>query len=681
MGNFFGFQGEEKKESNISKDTEKIKNIFSSALKQMGQVVQDVKNVLLDPKSLPTHSLLEEGKKSLEKENWQKAKTFFLEGATRYDLDCMFQLQQMYQQGIGVEADDSQSWFWARMCAEAGSGTGDYLTGYAYLTGKGVEKNKQKAFAYFERACRRGNAEAKRYLDELVKEHIVILSLEAGESESQLQQAFVSLPFDDKEDFERSLKLAGIKNNALGKRCAGHRYLEGRGVEKDVIAAYYWLKKASELDDVYAYSYLAKMYATGTGVLLDYYEAIRLYDVAVNLGRLAPNKTTEIAAEQAEILKERLAMSISEINSRIDNNKKRTLTGNVSSEVQTHFLQLGWLRNDIFSCGELASLHLFGSGVPFDANEALFFAGKAILGMKNSTCQVQGIDFVYYLLSYMYAWGIGIKKNTKTAEYYFQQAALTGQEYRGYSSVYDYMEVNNTAQINKGLYFKGLSYELPMFSNGIDYKQALEIYKADAENNFLPSIYKVMWFYIRHYGSELTDTMFYAYWEKANRLVMQTEGTPNLEYHISEISGMILTQYNAMKHFVYESLTGPMILEIAKRLSNTGNPEFAKICFDIANKRDEKTHLSDRITHTDYVHKNVNVAQTSIPPQNLEDEDEDEEECLQQEYLDDDDDDEDDDEDELKYWYDGPGNEYYSYETGQVEDPSYFEEHPNEYRG
>lgn len=41
-----------------------------------------------------------------------------------------------------------------------------------------------------------------------------------------------------------------------------------------------------------------------------------------------------------------------------------------------------------------------------------------------------------------------------------------------------------------------------------------------------------------------------------------------------------------------------------------------------------------------------------------------EEERAHQEYL-----------DELRYWYDGPGNEYYSYETGQVEDPSYFENH------
>ena len=32
------------------------------------------------------------------------------------------------------------------------------------------------------------------------------------------------------------------------------------------------------------------------------------------------------------------------------------------------------------------------------------------------------------------------------------------------------------------------------------------------------------------------------------------------------------------------------------------------------------------------------------------------------------------------YWYNGPGNEYYSEVTGQVEDPGYFEDHPDEYR-
>lgn len=35
---------------------------------------------------------------------------------------------------------------------------------------------------------------------------------------------------------------------------------------------------------------------------------------------------------------------------------------------------------------------------------------------------------------------------------------------------------------------------------------------------------------------------------------------------------------------------------------------------------------------------------------------------------------------EEDYWLNGPGNEYYSHETHHVEDPSYFENHPDENR-
>lgn len=55
------------------------------------------------------------------------------------------------------------------------------------------------------------------------------------------------------------------------------RYLDGRGVVKDVDEAVHWCKKSAEQNDAGALFLLAELYESGTGVQQDLHEAISLY--------------------------------------------------------------------------------------------------------------------------------------------------------------------------------------------------------------------------------------------------------------------------------------------------------------------------------------------------------------------------------------------------------------------
>lgn len=135
------------------------------------------------------------------KQDFKKAEMLFKKGAKKGDIESIYNLAVMYEKGIGVKSNlkeaiklykkaaqkgymDAQynlatiyykdnnltkAIYWYKKAALQGDSESLYNMGWFYANGKGVLKNKIKAYQYWIEAAKRSHQKAQDELDKLCK--------------------------------------------------------------------------------------------------------------------------------------------------------------------------------------------------------------------------------------------------------------------------------------------------------------------------------------------------------------------------------------------------------------------------------------------------------------------------------------------------------------------------------
>lgn len=208
----------------------------------------------------------------------------------RGDSDSMYRLAQMYQDGVGVDADASVAFHWLRQAALAGHIAAQSKLGDAYFLGNGVIENRQEALHWRQRAAdqgapqsqyalagmyQSGNAVAKN--EDLAK-HWYFLAADKGYVPAQKMLAALYLaglgPKYQPHDAFLWLRRAA-ETDPTSQWMVANLYISGIGVDKDDVQALFWTRRAAENGMAPAQNNLAEAYLQGAGVNRDDKEALK----------------------------------------------------------------------------------------------------------------------------------------------------------------------------------------------------------------------------------------------------------------------------------------------------------------------------------------------------------------------------------------------------------------------
>jgi TPR repeat protein len=159
----------------------------------------------------------------------KQAATYFRLAAKQGNIDAQAALAECYYKGEGMDHDDKKAAKWVECAAQQGHKGAQYNIGLCYTNGIGVEKNHVKAKQWFKKAANQGDVGAIYRLGLLE------------------DMEYPGHRPDPEKAFHYYLEAAGKGHgNAMVKAC--FRSLERASIvkspERELKAAYYWLKQA-----------------------------------------------------------------------------------------------------------------------------------------------------------------------------------------------------------------------------------------------------------------------------------------------------------------------------------------------------------------------------------------------------------------------------------------------------
>jgi TPR repeat protein len=80
----------------------------------------------------------------------------YLKKAKQGDVEAQFMLGFSYANGIGVEKNEAEAVKWYRIAADKGDEGGQFYLGECYANGMGVEKNEAEAVKWYRKAADKG---------------------------------------------------------------------------------------------------------------------------------------------------------------------------------------------------------------------------------------------------------------------------------------------------------------------------------------------------------------------------------------------------------------------------------------------------------------------------------------------------------------------------------------------
>ena len=170
----------------------------------------------------------------------------------------------MYGYGEGVEVDKEKALAWYQKSALQDNVDAQFNLGIMYDNGEGVEKNDEEAFAWFQRAAQLGFPKAQFNVGAMY---------DYGHGvELNKQKAFFR--------YEKS----AVKGELNAKFNLGLSYEVGEGVEKNEEKAFAWFLEGAEQGDLEAQYRVAKMYAEGKGVKANKEKAFEWFHKAAKQG-------------------------------------------------------------------------------------------------------------------------------------------------------------------------------------------------------------------------------------------------------------------------------------------------------------------------------------------------------------------------------------------------------------
>ena len=180
-----------------------------------------------------------------DKEEYQKAFTYFQSAAENGDAEAQNELGVMYSRGQGTEKDDAKAVELYQKSAEQGYAIAQSNMGFRYKNGNGVQKDSQKAFEFFLKAAEGGYASAQNE---------VAWMLYTGKD----------VPQDLPKAFEWAQK-AVEQGDSYSYGTLGEMYYKGKGVAQDKVKAFELYMEGGELEDLESMRMLSIMFKKGEG--------------------------------------------------------------------------------------------------------------------------------------------------------------------------------------------------------------------------------------------------------------------------------------------------------------------------------------------------------------------------------------------------------------------------------
>ena len=325
------------------------------------------------------------------------------------DKEFLFYLGEMYYEGNLVEQDYKR----AVECFEEAIDI-DYNSYYhlaeCYFYGLGTERNLSKAFEYYQEASYNPNI-----YKEKASEKMYALLLKGYWKDEIDDDVFESIAYDAE------------KGDCKAQFILGNCYYNGYGIDVDYAEALSWREKVAEAGDAQAQFLVAQQYFSGIGTLFDAERAKHWYTLS------AENGNVEAQFELAKLLE----------------NGKDRVKKNLAGAF--YWYKKAAEADDIYAILKVGQMYDAGIGIGKNIEKALYWYEKA--AAKNS------IDAIYYLanmslyihrdipkciagyekilkltqnkkmkglvltkLGIFYSQGIGVKKDTYKAMYYYRDA-------------------------------------------------------------------------------------------------------------------------------------------------------------------------------------------------------------------------------------------------------------------
>lgn len=148
-----------------------------------------------------------------------------IEMAEKGNKNAQYDVGVIYLYGRGVPKDENKAFEWFNKAAASGYSVAEYAVGRMYYYGQGIAQSGKLAQEWFQKAAEKGNADAQYALG--------VMYQFGKDVEKNLETAA---------KWYRSAAESGL---AAAQYALGAMYSLGQGVEKDLSKGIEWLKKSS----------------------------------------------------------------------------------------------------------------------------------------------------------------------------------------------------------------------------------------------------------------------------------------------------------------------------------------------------------------------------------------------------------------------------------------------------
>ena len=217
-----------------------------------------------------TEDLLQEGNAAFEAKDYETAVKFFSLAAEQGNAEAQFMLGYCYKAGIGVEANGAEAEKWFHKAAEQGDQSAEKLLKVPKLL-KAIEDNDENT------------------IREITEFWLKDAARKATEENDRMSQLGLAVSQENKGNMSEAIKWyrkAAENGDHLAQYRLGNFYDKGEGgVQQDKAEAVKWFRMGAEQNVINCQYVLGLHYENGDGVDKDMDEAVKWYREAAKNGQ------------------------------------------------------------------------------------------------------------------------------------------------------------------------------------------------------------------------------------------------------------------------------------------------------------------------------------------------------------------------------------------------------------
>ncbi len=225
----------------------------------------------------------------------QSAYKKYIKAAKKGDAQAQCRIGICYSKGEDVEKDEKKAVNWWSKAAEQGHAISQQLLGRAYEVGKGVSKDPSQAVYWYRKSADQGNIVAKLLL-------ALFYMKDKGGQKDYVQAVYWCRKTVEQGKTEDQIEVQAkvqAEAQAEAQYLLGMCYSNGYGLDKDVVQAFNWYRKAAEQGHAGAQLCVGYSYTEGLGVTKDYSQAVYWLQKSAKNGKKEAN--TYLAAAKKKM--------------------------------------------------------------------------------------------------------------------------------------------------------------------------------------------------------------------------------------------------------------------------------------------------------------------------------------------------------------------------------------------